>query len=161
MLTSYTKRTKYFNMKAHDTVWNLWPDIQAMSRALDESPVLLEKQKASGGLPDARHDALLVARSIYNGRPLKYDDLQKARETIKRTLPASPQEKRKERVKEVIEQLGGVDVVARRIGATRNTLYIARSRGRLPIRLRHELLSLGGERGVEIPQHLFEALEDV
>ena len=134
-------------------VWSLWPSLEKMAAALNESPAALRALRDARKLPEDRHTNFLMARAGYVGIKLDRAELQRER---MRCRPAEDQERAAARtaIGAVFAQLGGYDVVADALGVSVNSLRCAKTRGRLTHQ--HALTKFAEERGVAIPETLFK-----
>jgi len=138
----------------HKIVWSLWPDIQLMARDLNESPAALVEAKYAEDIPNARHDRTIIQRAIFQNVKLNYDDLAKQRDHKVRALAVDD---RQQIIQDFLDKAGGVDVVALFTGMSENSLYIAKSRGRLPQKKKYELKMLAQKVPFDLVDDLFKA----
>lgn len=140
-------------------VWSLWPSVGEMARDLMESPRALIELRESDALPDKRHDNAILARSLWCGVKLDRTQLELAR--LRRNSGKSRQIIKAERGDEIgafYDACGGVAVLAKTLGVTRNYLHLAKSRAYLPRVMKYELMREAGRNGHDLSERLFEPL---
>lgn len=142
-------------MKAYARIWSLWPSLDEMGRDLNESPVELARVRDAGDIPDAKHDKIILARSIYMGKPLTADDFASHR--VRRETEAV-REERSRKIGEFYEAAGGSDNLARLVNASQNALHICKHRGVLSRSRKFEFKQVAQKIGFDLPDFLFAPL---
>lgn len=136
----------------HAIIWSLWPTIKEMAHDLGEIASDLVRMKYRGDIPGPKHDKKILLRAVYEGATLRATDIQDYR---RRDITNNFIAIRRDKIGQTYNALGGVSVVARKTGASTNILYVAKSRGRLPVKHKYELMMLAQDRGVSIDESLF------
>lgn len=140
-------------------VWSLWPTIGEMARDLNESPRLLIEQRENEELPDKRHDDALLIRAVWAGVRLDRMSLDAAR--LRQNSAKSRQIIKDERAAEIqayFDACGGVPVLAKRLGVTKNYLHLAKSRAYLPRSSKYEMMKEAERQGHDLSERLFDPL---